>query len=114
MKKIIKEKTKDFPSFEIEGNTLEIKGEFIPKNDGFFEEIKKEVGEIQELVVNIPLFNGLSKRFLADLMDETCVLKVNWYFFDEDTLEIGKIFSELFPDLDFILIQSSENPKLFE
>jgi hypothetical protein len=114
MKKIIKEKTTDFPSFEIEGNTLKLVGAFIPENDEFFEEIKKELEKIQKLIVKIHLFNGLSKRFLRDLLEGDSLKTVYWHYPDKDILEIGKIFSELYSNLNFIFIKSFENPKLLD
>ncbi len=113
--KIIKEKTRETPSFEIEGYTLILEGTFIPESTEFLENILEEITKekISKLIFKIPFSNNIANKFIVNLIYGFPVKEIHWYYVDEETEELGETFETIFPELKFILIKDKSNSKIF-
>jgi hypothetical protein len=105
MEKIILiEQTKYTPLIIVEKGCIKLEGTFIPENQNFFKEVLedikklKEIQEINFIHVNIPYINPCTSKFLYDLFNQFVKsnIKINWCYFDEEILRIGKEYEEIF------------------
>jgi hypothetical protein len=88
----------------VEKGCIKLEGTFIPENQNFFKEVLedikklKEIQEINFIHVNIPYINPCTSKFLYDLFNQFVKsnIKINWCYFDEEILRIGKEYEEIF------------------